>query len=351
MNSVFNDGMSRRQVIQRAAAAASFSALAESFADAQTAAPSSDGDAAHHTSKDDFVKLLTELSNWNRWGKDDQMGAVNLITPAKRKQAAGLVKEGASFSMARNAEMEKAVDNPTPVIRKILRVGADAPATGIGNTADSFFIAYHGYAHTHMDALCHMFYQGKMYNGYPQETVTKAGAEKLSVIAFKNGIVSRGILIDIPLLKGIDYLEPSTPIYPEDLDAWEKMAGVKVSSGDIIFIRTGRWARRAAKGPWNVSANSAGLHASCMRWIHQRDVAMVGSDAASDLMPSGVEGVVQPIHQLLLVAMGTPIFDNCDLEALSQAAAARKRWEFLLTAAPLAVPGGTGSPLNPLATF
>ena len=144
MNSVFNDGLSRRQVIQRAAAAASFSALAESFADAQTAEPSSAGDVAHHTSKEDFVRLMTELSNWGRWGKDDQMGAVNLITPAKRKQAVGLVKEGVCFSMARNAEMEKAVDNPTPVVRKIMRIGADAPATGIGNTADSFFISYHG---------------------------------------------------------------------------------------------------------------------------------------------------------------------------------------------------------------
>ena len=298
--------------------------------------------------KAEIDRWMTELSNWNRWGKDDQMGAINLITPAKRKQAAALVREGYSVSLARDTEKEKAVDNPQPFGHSMTWTGASTPGQF---SLDAYSVSYHGYAHTHMDALCHMFYQGKMYNGYPQETVTKAGAEKLSVIAFKNGIVSRGILIDIPLLKGIDYLEPSTPIYPEDLDAWEKMAGVKVSSGDIIFIRTGRWARRAAKGPWNVSANSAGLHASCMRWIHQRDVAMVGSDAASDLMPSGVEGVVQPIHQLLLVAMGTPIFDNCDLEALSQAAAARKRWEFLLTAAPLAVPGGTGSPLNPLATF
>lgn len=298
--------------------------------------------------KAEIDRWMTELSNWNRWGKDDQMGAINLITPAKRKQAAALVREGYSVSLARNTEKEKAVDNPQPFGHSMTWTGASTPGQF---SLDAYSVSYHGYAHTHMDALCHMFYQGKMYNGYPQETVTKAGAEKLSVIAFKNGIVSRGILIDIPRLKGIDYLEPSTPIYPEDLDAWEKMAGVKVSSGDIIFIRTGRWARRAAKGPWNVSANSAGLHASCMRWIHQRDVAMVGSDAASDLMPSGVEGVVQPIHQLLLVAMGTPIFDNCDLEALSQAAAARKRWEFLLTAAPLAVPGGTGSPLNPLATF
>ena len=305
-------------------------------------------DNSRTLTKADIDRWMTELSNWNRWGQDDQMGTINLITPAKRKQAAALVREGYSVSLARDTEKEKAIDNPQPFGHAMTWTGATSPGQF---SLDAYSVSYHGYAHTHMDALCHMFYQGRMYNGYPKEAVTKAGAEKLSVIAFKNGIVSRGILIDIPRLKGVDYLEPSSPIYPEDLDAWEKMAGVKVGSGDIIFIRTGRWARRAAKGPWNVSANSAGLHASCMKWIHQRDVAMVGSDAASDLMPSGVEGVVQPIHQLLLVSMGTPIFDNCDLEALSQAASARKRWEFLLTAAPLAVPGGTGSPLNPVATF
>ncbi len=157
--------------------------------------------------------------------------------------------------------------------------------------------------------------------------------------------------MDIPRLKGVPYLEPDALIYPEDLDAWEKQAGVRVSSGDVVFIRTGRWARRAAKGPWDVAAHSAGLHASCARWLKLRDIAMLGSDAASDAMPSGVEGVLQPIHQLMLVAMGTPIFDNCDLEAVSAAAAQRRRWEFLLTAAPIPVVNGTGSPLNPLATF
>jgi kynurenine formamidase len=167
----------------------------------------------------------------------------------------------------------------------------------------------------------------------------------------KHGIFTRGLLVDIPRMKGQPYMEPGTAIFPEDLEAWEKHAGVKIGSGDVVFIRTGRWARRAEKGPWDASKLSAGLHASSVKWLRARDVAMVGSDAASDVMPSQVEGVVQPVHQLLLVAMGTPIFDNCDLEAISKAAAQRKRWTFLLTAAPLAVTGGTGSPLNPIATF
>jgi kynurenine formamidase len=290
---------------------------------------------------------MKELSNWGRWGENDEMGAINLITPEKRRQAAALVKAGVSVSLARNAEKEKASDNPSPFGHQMMRSGLDETQFSV----DQYSVSYHGYAHTHMDSLCHMFHQGKMFNGYSQREVTPQGAGKLAVTNFKQGILTRGILMDIPRLKGVDHLEPGTPIHPADLDAWEKMAGVKVSSGDVIFIRTGRWALRDAKGPWPASQKSAGLYASCARWLKQRDVAALGSDAASDVMPSGVEGVNQPIHQLVLIAMGMPIFDNCDLEALSQEAARQKRWEFLLTAAPLAVGGGTGSPLNPIATF
>ena len=294
-------------------------------------------------------RWMKELSNWGRWGKDDQLGAVNLITAAKRKQAAALVREGVSVSLSRDTEKEKAEDNPRPFTQEMNNTGTN-PAGG-QFSVDTYSVLYHGYAHTHMDSLCHMFYEGKMYNGFSQEEVGAEGAKKLAINAFKNGILSRGVLLDIPVLKGVPYLEPGAPIYPEDLDAWEKKAGLKVTVGDIVFVRTGRWARRAALGPWNVGLRSAGLHASCAPWLRKRDVAMVGSDAGSDVMPSRVEGVRQPIHQLLLVAMGTPIFDNCDLEAISDASAARKRWTFMLSAAPISVKGGTGSPLNPIATF
>jgi len=295
-----------------------------------------------------FEQWMTDLSNWGRWGKDDEMGAMNLITPAKRKQAAGLVKEGTSFSLARDAEKEKALDNPVPFGHQMTRTGFNNPGSSSG---DTFTISHHGYAHTHMDSLCHFFYKGKMFNGYSQELVTEQGASKLSIRNFKNGIFTRGILMDIPALKGVDYLEPGTPIYPEDLDAWEKKAHLKAGSGDVVFIRTGRWALRDAKGPWEVGKKSAGLDASCAKWLKSRDIAMLGSDAASDVMPSGIDGVVQPIHTLVLVAMGMPIFDNCDLELISKEANRRQRWEFLVTASPLAVPGATGSALNPIATF
>jgi kynurenine formamidase len=298
--------------------------------------------------RETFDQWMTELSNWGRWGKDDELGAIHLITAAKRKQAAGLVREGASFSLARDAEKEKAIDNPVPFGHQMTRTGVNNPGNSSG---DTFTVSHHGYAHTHMDSLCHFFYKGKMFNGFAQEMVTDRGAGKLSVNNFKNGILTRGVLMDIARLKGVDYLEPGTPIYPEDLDAWEKKAGLKVSSGDVVFIRTGRWALRGEKGPWPASKSSAGLDVTCARWLKSRDVAMLGSDAASDVMPSGIDGVAQPIHTLVLVAMGMPIFDNCDLELLGREANRRQRWEFLLTAAPLAVPGATGSALNPVATF
>jgi len=305
-------------------------------------------ESKHKMTKADVDRLMTELSNWGRWGMDDQLGAINMITAAKRKRAAALVREGFSVSLARDTEKERADDNPSPYEHTMT-------LSGVNNrgqfSVDAFRISFHGYQHTHLDALCHMFWNGKMYNGFSQEEVTQKGAMKLAIQNLKRGIFTRGVLMDIPQLKGVKYFEPGTPIYPEDLEAWEKRAGLKLTAGDAVFIRTGRWARRAEKGAWNVSTNSAGLHASCAKWLKARDVALLGSDAASDVAPSGIEGLTHPIHQLTLIALGVNIFDNCDLEALSEAAAKRKRWEFLLTAAPIPLTGGTGSPLNPIASF
>lgn len=311
------------------------------FSNAQTPAQS-----AGLRNRQDFERWMTELSNWGRWGTEDQLGTLNLVTPAKRKEALALVRDGVSISLARTVEKEKAVDNGSPFQHWMDRTGTNNPGF---SSADTFKVSYHGMAHTHIDSLCHMFHAGKMYNGFSQTEVTSEGAQRLGIQNLKQGILSRGVLVDIPLLKGVDSLEPGTPIFPEDLDAWEKKSGVTIRAGDVVLIRTGRWARRATAGPW--SGKFAGLHGSCARWLKSRDVAVLGSDAASDVLPSGVEDVAMPIHQLSLIAMGTWILDNCDLEAVSVAAKARQRWEFLLTVTPLAVPGGTGSPINPIATF
>ncbi len=300
-------------------------------------------------SNDEFEHLYRDVSNWGRWGKTDQLGTLNLITATKRKQAAKLVVEGISVSLARIPEEVKAADNPDPFVQTMLRTGSEP-----GNmwAVDNYSVSYHGFAHTHMDSLCHLLYRGKMYNGFSKDEITKEGTKKLSIHNVQPGVFTRGVLIDIPALRGVEYLSPGSPIYPDELDAWVNRAGIEIKPGDVVFFRTGRWAMRDKEGPWSVGEQgAAGLHASCGRWLRKQDMAMVGSDAAMDVMPSGVEGVTHPIHVLTLNAMGIHIFDNCDLELLSKTCAKLKRWEFLITAAPIPVKGGTGSPLNPIASF
>ena len=291
---------------------------------------------------DEFDQLFHQVSNWGRWGKDDQLGSVNLITAAKRKQATTLVRSGESVSLAHNPLTERAEDNNNPFEHTMLR----------GNSMDRYAVSYHGYAHSHIDALCHILYKDQTYNGYARAEVnTEKGCTKLGIDNLKNGVITRGILVDIPRLKGVEFLEPGTPIYVEDLEAWEKKAGVKISSGDAVLLRTGRWARREKMGPWNVGQRAAGLHASVAPWFKARGVALVGSDAAEDVTPSRVEGVNLPIHTLFITAMGINLLDNQDLEALGATAAKLNRWEFMLTLAPVPVTGGTGFPLNALAVF
>ena len=290
----------------------------------------------------EFDALFQQVKNWGRWGPDDQLGSINLITPATRKQAIALAKTGESVSLAHTLLTEKADDNASPFEHTMLR----------GNNMDRYAVQYHGYAHSHIDALCHILYRDQTYNGYARADVnTEKGCTKLGIDNLKNGVVTRGILIDIPRLKNVPYLEPGTAIYVEDIEAWEKKAGVKVTSGDAVFIRTGRWARREKLGPWNVAQSAAGVHASVAPWFKARGVAFAGSDAALDVTPSLVEGTNLPVHTLFINAMGIHLLDNQDLEALSATAAKLNRWEFMLTIAPVPVTGGTGFPLNALAVF
>ena len=285
-----------------------------------------------------FEQWKKDLNNWGRWGKDDEIGTMNFITPAKRKQAAALVKEGFSVSLAADVDTEKAVDNPQPYEHEMLGLGTDR----IG-------VAFHGIAHTHLDSLAHINYDGVFYNGYkpdPEQIKKANGHAKNSIHNLKNGIFTRGILIDIPLMKGVKYLEPGTPIYVEDIEAWLKKAGLKIQPGDALFVRAGVWARRKELGPY--LRGRTGKDPSVIPWLKKQDIALLAADHPQYVSPSTVVGAV---HDFALVSLGIHLFDNCDLEALSAAAAARKRWEFLLTAAPLPIRGGTGSPLNPIATF
>jgi kynurenine formamidase len=298
-------------------------------------------------SKAQFERWKTELSNWGRWGKDDEVGALNLVTPAKRKRAAALVKEGVPVSMASPVDTEKAADNATPYEHTMISL---SPI----NAGERLSVAYHGYRHTHLDAFSHRFFDGKMWNGFSRDEVTsEGGAKKNSIYTVRNGIFTRGILVDVPLMKGVPYLEPGTRIYVDDLEAWEKRTGLKVSAGDAVFIRTGRWTRRAKVGPWNAAREAAGLDAFVIPWLYQRGVAVLGSETAQDAVPApeGAEVTVLPLHDFALVMLGVHLMDNVDLDAVARAASERKRWEFLLTAAPLPVTNGVGSVINPIAMF
>jgi kynurenine formamidase len=300
----------------------------------------------------DYDRWRTELTNWGRWGKDDQMGALNLITPAKRKQAASLVKEGVTVSLSLDANFNRPANTSNPnAVAPFERI---MTSTGPGGSGDRLSINFHGFVVTHLDAFGHRFFDGKMYNGFSYEDVTKEdGAKRGSIYSVRGGILTRGVLMDIPRLKGVPYLEPGTRIYPEDLEAWEKKAGVKVMPGDALFIRTGRWTwmKTTTPVPSALPQEVSGLDASVIPWLKKRDVALLGSEQAQDAAPYRKELPALPVHDFALIVLGVHLFDNTNLDDLAEAAAARRRWEFMLMAAPLRVPGGTGSPLNPIAVF
>jgi kynurenine formamidase len=298
-------------------------------------------------SKAQFDTWMKEISNWGRWGDDDELGTLNLITKEKRLAAAKLVKEGHSVSMALdlNKKQDSINSNPFEHTLTVSTFGGHEVA------GDVYSVNYHGFGHSHMDGLPHFAHKGKLYNGVSVDVLKESGAEKLGIENAYQGVFTRGVIVDIPWLRGVDYLEPGTAITAADLEAWEKKTGVRIGSGDVLLIRTGRWERVRQKGQWNFVARAAGSHASVAKWLKARDVAVIGCDGVSDVMPSGVEGLLNPLHELVLVGLGMPILDNLDLDEVAEAAIERNRFEFLFVGAPLRVPGGTGSPLNPLAIF
>jgi hypothetical protein len=292
-----------------------------------------------------FERWQKELSNWGRWGKDDEMGALNLITPAKRRQAAALVKDGLTVSLASDAATRKDVDVPCP---------AEWMMTSATQNSAADRIAYpciHGAGATHLDSFAHIFFNGLAWNGYRvSDIVTKdKGAIRNSVLNMKHGIVTRAVLFDIPRLKGLPYLEPGTRIFPADLEAWEKTAGVTVGAGDALLLRWGRWARRTKLGPWPIDEGAAGLDNTVIPWLKQRDVSLIAWETPGYVPQPPGDLPRLALHNFALTMLGIMLIDRADLEAVSEAAAARNRWEFMLSVAPLPIPYGTGSPVNPLA--
>jgi kynurenine formamidase len=224
---------------------------------------------------------------------------------------------------------------------------------GLEATMDFVGVAFHGMATTHIDALCHVFVDGRMYNGFAASEVKSTGARRGSIMCAKDGIVSRGVLLDIPSAKGLPWLEPGTKIYVDDLEAAERAHEVEVREGDILLVATGRDARRAEHGPWvPFSDGMAGLHPECVPWLHERGIAVLGCDGVSDVFPGvPIEGWAMPIHQCTLVAMGVHLLDNLRLDDLCRTCAEHAQYEFQFTVAPLRVERGTGSPCNPIAVL
>lgn len=301
----------------------------------------------------DFDRAMEELSNLGRWGSDDELGAANLITDQKRKEAVALVSEGITVSLAHNVNEVDAADATGSLLRTVLNVRPTGASDQYQYTG-----TYHGTIHSHLDAVgCHIMYKGKGYNGVPWEEVQAAnGCPKSSIIVHKNGILTRGILFDATLLPGKataqGWLEPGTAITYDDLVELERIQGVKVEPGDVILLYTGRWTRREALGPWSPREGGvAGYHANAAYFMKERGVSFIGHDLWNDVTPSGVENVFLPIHSLALASMGIGIFDNLDLQLAAETARRLNRYEFMFTAAPLRIDMGMGSPINPIATF
>lgn len=305
------------------------------------------------SNEEEFRQAMKELSNWGRWGQDDVLGAANLITPAKRKQAAGLVKEGVAVSMEHPIFQEDVIDGNGHLERTV------AGEVRKGGMSDrySFTGTYHGSIVSHLDAInCHMMEDGVGYNGRSWEDAKAAGGcPKGDIMSLRDGIVTRAVLFDATQLPGKapkGWLEPGTAVHREDLEALEKIQHVKVSEGDVILLYTGRWKRRAAVGPWKTSEGVAGWHADVAFFIKERGVSFIGADEWNDVSPTTLPPALGlPIHKLALIAMGVDIFDNLDLERAVETARRLNRYEFMFSAAPLQIEKGTGSPLNPLAIF
>jgi kynurenine formamidase len=296
--------------------------------------------------------MYQSLKNWGRWGHDDQSGALNHMTDGHRVAAAGLVRSGESISLARDLGTEPTAENPRPAEHHMLASGDARDSNGIPGyeaARDHIALDIHGLSTTHVDALSHMFVAGEMFGGRPASDVRSDGAMSNTVMSMADGVVGRGVLLDIPRALGCDFLDSGEVVTKRDLQSAEEAQSVRVGTGDVLLVSWGRAARRMAKKGFD---GFSGLHAECLPWLHEREVAVLGSDGISDPMPFvGTPRWPFPVHQIGITAIGLHLIDNMALARLSVACAAAGRWEFLFTMGPLRIAKGTGCPVNPIAVL
>ncbi len=299
----------------------------------------------------EVIGWMDTLSNWGRWGPDDELGTLNLITPQKRAQAGALVREGISVTCSRLIVPEIAADvTSIPPLHYMIRTGESAPSSGPGGSSDFIGLSFHGLTVTHLDALCHQFWDGKMYNGKAASLVNaEQKATAGAVDQAQNGIVTRGVLLDITAVKGKDWLEAGEGVFTEDLEAAEEAQGVHLEEGDALLLRLGWYKRRQELGP--PESGRPGLHAETLPWLRRRGISIIVADASHDADPSGYPTIGLPVHRVGIVAMGLWLIDAANFEELVKVCRNLNRWEFMFNVAPLRFKNATGSPVNPLAIF
>jgi kynurenine formamidase len=314
------------------------------------------GDAVtERVSLAEFEAMFEAVKNWDRWGKDDERGTLNFITPAHVARAAALVRSGRTVSMAIPINTVAGPDNQNPAIHYMSQLHDwDIGSGSLRFATDFLGMNFHGDCHTHIDALCHIAYGGELYGGRPASSVTSRGAESLDIDTYATGVVGRGVLLDVPRFRGVPWLEPGEAVSRDELEEVERSQGVRLEEGDILVFRTGHHRRRLERGAWDngyTGEGKAGLHVDAVPWMHERRIAAFLPDGDGETVPSTVEGVLYPIHPLQVTAMGMVVSDSLQLEDLARACEEEQRWEFMVVATALRLPGGTGSPFNPIAVL
>jgi kynurenine formamidase len=296
----------------------------------------------------EFRSLYERLRGEVPWGPGDQRGGLNYLGPAQIQAAASEVRLGRTVSLAAPVEHQVTADDPDPAQHRMVQApGADGD--GLEFAADRIAMNIHGNADSHIDALCHVSFDGTLYNGVPASAVTAHGAVELSIAAAADGIAGRGVLLDIPRLRGVPWLEPGDHVTPDDITAAELDQGVRIGQGDILLVRVGHRLRRRERGPWDAAATRAGLHPSVLPLLAERQIAVLGSDSNNDTAPSVADGVEFPVHVLAINALGLMLLDYLSFGELVPLCEQAGRWSFLCVIAPLRLPTGTGSPVNPIA--
>jgi kynurenine formamidase len=299
--------------------------------------------------EDSFRALYDRLRALRPWGPEDRRGALNYLTPAEVLAAMGEVRLGRTVSLEAPVMDLVTEDNPHPAHHPMTGTAADAKPSGVSFATDRIEMNVHGNADSHMDALCHVFYDGTLYNGVPAGTVTSNGAAELTIEVARDGVVGRGVLLDIPRLRGVPWLEPGDFVTTDDLVAAEQAQQVRVGKGDLLFVRVGHRRRRNELGPWDAAAARAGLHPTAMEFVADRQVAVLGSDGNNDTAGNAAEQVEFPVHVLAINALGVHLLDYLQFAGLVPACQEAGRWSFLCVIAPLRLHAGTGSPVNPIA--